>query len=85
VYVQGGSLLYPTTKGAIIQMTKAMAAQHGPEGIRVNCVCPGPVYTPMVQGEWMTDAVRRARINRTMLKTEGTGWDVGYGETWLAI
>jgi len=39
----------------------------------------------MVQGEWMTDAVRRARINRTMLKTEGTGWDVGYGETWLAI
>ncbi|KAI1841925.1 hypothetical protein JX266_011895 [Neoarthrinium moseri] len=35
------SLLYPTSKGAVIQMTRAMAAQHGPENIRVNCVCPG--------------------------------------------
>lgn len=58
-----------------------MAAQHGPEGIRVNCVCPGPVYTPMIQGDWMTDAARQARINKTMLKIEGTGWDVGYGKT----
>ncbi|GAB1196516.1 hypothetical protein APSETT444_005788 [Aspergillus pseudonomiae] len=32
---------------AIIQMTRAMAAQHGPENIRVNCVCPGMVFTPM--------------------------------------
>ena len=46
--VLGGNpgLLYPTTKGAIIQMTRAMAAHHGKEGIRVNCVCPGMVFTP---------------------------------------
>jgi NAD(P)-dependent dehydrogenase (short-subunit alcohol dehydrogenase family) len=46
----GGSpmLLYPTSKGAIINMTRAMAFQHAPDGIRVNCVCPGklpPLYT----------------------------------------
>ena len=41
------SLLYPTSKGAIIQMTRAMAAQHGTENIRVNCVCPGMVFTPV--------------------------------------
>ncbi|GME28328.1 hypothetical protein IL306_007225 [Neofusicoccum parvum] len=41
------SLLYPTTKGAVIQMTRAMAAHHGQEDIRVNCVAPGMAYTPM--------------------------------------
>lgn len=41
--LQGGtpSLLYPTSKGAVVNMTKAMAANHGKDGIRVNCVCPG--------------------------------------------
>ncbi|KAK9784269.1 hypothetical protein SCARD494_13053 [Seiridium cardinale] len=77
------SLLYPTSKGAIIQMTRAMAAQHGPENIRVNCVCPGMVFTPMVRGRGMTDEMRQARINQNLLKQEGTGWDVGYGKlTW---
>ncbi|OQV02834.1 hypothetical protein CLAIMM_07959 isoform 1 [Cladophialophora immunda] len=47
--LQGGnpSLLYPTSKGATVQMTRAMAAQHGTENIRVNCVCPGMVFTPV--------------------------------------
>lgn len=41
--LQGGtpSLLYPTSKGAVVNMTRAMAAHHGKDGIRVNCVCPG--------------------------------------------
>ncbi|RAO66210.1 uncharacterized protein BHQ10_002222 [Talaromyces amestolkiae] len=78
------SLLYPTTKGAIIQMTRAMAAQHGPENIRVNCVCPGMVFTPMVRGRGMTDDMRQARINQNLLKQEGTGWDVGYAILFLA-
>lgn len=41
--LRGGTphLLYPTSKGAVVNMTRAMAAQHGREGIRVNCVCPG--------------------------------------------
>lgn len=34
-------LLYPTSKGAIVNMTRAMAVHHAPMGIRVNCVCPG--------------------------------------------
>lgn len=35
------NLMYPTSKGAITAMTKNMAYQHGRDGIRVNCVCPG--------------------------------------------
>lgn len=37
-------ILYPTSKGAIINMTRAMAFHHAPEGIRVNCVCPGKIF-----------------------------------------
>ncbi|OCT44433.1 putative oxidoreductase [Cladophialophora carrionii] len=78
------SLLYPTSKGAIVQMTRAMAAQHGEEGIRVNCVCPGMVYTPMVRrGGGMSEEMRQARRNQNMLKTEGTAWDVGYAVLFL--
>ena len=45
--LRGGTpnLLYPTTKGAVVNMTRAMAAQHGGQGIRVNCVCPGMYFT----------------------------------------
>lgn len=41
--LMGGTpiLLYPTSKGAVVNMTRAMAAHHAPSGIRVNCVCPG--------------------------------------------
>ncbi|KAL2863971.1 uncharacterized protein BJX67DRAFT_390268 [Aspergillus lucknowensis] len=77
------SLLYPTTKGAIIQMTRAMAAQHGPENIRVNCVCPGMVFTPMVRGRGMTEEMRQARINQNLMKREGDAWDVGYAILFL--
>ncbi|KIX96995.1 uncharacterized protein Z520_07109 [Fonsecaea multimorphosa CBS 102226] len=83
--LQGGnpSLLYPTSKGAVIQMTRAMAAQHGTENIRVNCVCPGMVYTPMVRSRGVSGDLRQARINQNMLKQEGTGWDVGYAILFL--
>ncbi|EXJ55231.1 hypothetical protein A1O7_08157 [Cladophialophora yegresii CBS 114405] len=77
------SLLYPTSKGAVIQMTRAMAAQHGEEGIRVNCVCPGMVYTPMVRRGGMSEEMRQARRNQNLLKTEGTAWDVGYAVLFL--
>ena len=39
---------YCAAKGGLVVMTKAMAIDHGPDGIRVNCVCPGDVYTPML-------------------------------------
>ncbi|PKS13411.1 hypothetical protein jhhlp_000182 [Lomentospora prolificans] len=46
--LQGGtpSLLYPTSKGAVVNMTRAMAAHHAKDGIRVNCVAPGTVLFP---------------------------------------
>lgn len=51
---------YCAAKGGLIVMAKAMAIDHGPDGIRVNCVCPGDVETPMLY----TDA-----------KDRGMTWD----------
>jgi NAD(P)-dependent dehydrogenase (short-subunit alcohol dehydrogenase family) len=47
--LKGGTphLLYPTSKGAVVNMTRAMAAHHAPDGIRVNCVCPGVGAAPL--------------------------------------
>jgi NAD(P)-dependent dehydrogenase (short-subunit alcohol dehydrogenase family) len=39
---------YCASKGGVILLTKAMAIDHGPQGIRVNCICPGDVDTPML-------------------------------------
>ena len=48
---------YCAAKGGLIVMAKAMAIDHGPDGIRVNCVCPGDVMTPMLPD----DAAKRGR------------------------
>ncbi|CRK31149.1 hypothetical protein BN1708_005340, partial [Verticillium longisporum] len=55
--LKGGTphLLYPTSKGAIVNMTRAMAAHHAKDGIRVNCVCPGMLYTPMMYAGGMSE------------------------------
>jgi len=47
----GGSEIaaYCASKGGVVQLTKAMALDHAMDNIRVNCVCPGPVDTPLLR------------------------------------
>src|SRR5205823_701478 len=49
VVAGGGNLQYDTTKAAVAGLTRALAADHSPEGIRVNAVGPGPIFTPFHQ------------------------------------
>jgi NAD(P)-dependent dehydrogenase (short-subunit alcohol dehydrogenase family) len=42
---------YCASKGAVVLLTKAMAIDHGPQKIRVNCICPGDTDTPMLEDE----------------------------------
>lgn len=72
-----GLTSYSTSKGAVIALTKAMAVDHGPQGIGVNCVAPGPVYTPMVGAGARSPEARENRRSASLLGIEGTGWDVG--------
>ena len=41
---------YSMTKGAVLTMTRAIAADHCKQNVRCNCVCPGRVHTPFVDG-----------------------------------
>lgn len=47
-----GVAAYCASKGALVQLTRAMALDHADEGVRVNCVCPGSVQTPMIDQAW---------------------------------
>jgi NAD(P)-dependent dehydrogenase (short-subunit alcohol dehydrogenase family) len=78
-----GNTAYSTSKGAVITLTRAMAIDHGRDGIRVNCVAPGPVYTPMVYGGGMSDESRERRKRASVLGMEGLGWDIGMAVRFL--
>jgi NAD(P)-dependent dehydrogenase (short-subunit alcohol dehydrogenase family) len=45
------AIVYCASKGAVVQLTKAMAIDHGPQNIRVNCICPGDTDTRMLRDE----------------------------------
>ena len=79
-----GLTAYSTSKGAVLALTQAMAVDHGADGIRVNCVLPGPVYTPMVYSPGMSGAQREQRREASLLRIEGEGWDIGKAVVYLA-
>ncbi|RIK54131.1 MAG: short-chain dehydrogenase [Chloroflexi bacterium] len=51
--IKGGrnAISYCASKGAVVNMTRALAIDHGPQNIRVNCICPGDTDTPMLRNE----------------------------------
>ena len=68
------STVYSVTKGAVIALTSTLAADHGAQGIRANCIILGPVFTPNINRN-LTPERRRLRTEATLIKREGTGWD----------
>lgn len=54
-----GILDYAATKGAIVAFTKGLAPSAIERGIRVNCVAPGPVWTPLIAASFDTDKVQK--------------------------
>jgi NAD(P)-dependent dehydrogenase (short-subunit alcohol dehydrogenase family) len=72
--IVGGSEIaaYCASKGGVVQLTKAMAVDHAADGIRVNCVCPGPVATPLLEatisGSSDPVAERQSILQKTLFK-----------------
>jgi len=85
-----GLAAYCATKGAVHALTRAMACDHGPEGIRVNTICPGYIDTPMLEkffsgGHGKTpDEARAAARDVHPLRTYGMPDDIAGLALWLA-
>lgn len=57
------TVAYCASKGAVVNMTRALAIDCGQLGIRVNCLCPGPIDTPMLR-EWFDAGDDPAELER---------------------
>ncbi len=79
----GANIPYAISKGGVIALTTQMSVHHGRDGVRVNCIAPGPLYTPMV-AERLSDAGRDLRRRSTPLGVEGSAWDVAWAAVFLA-
>lgn len=66
---------YCASKGGVIQLTKAMAIDHAIDNIRINCVCPGPINTPLldriIKSSGDPETERQITIKKTLLKRLG--------------
>jgi NAD(P)-dependent dehydrogenase (short-subunit alcohol dehydrogenase family) len=74
---------YTTSKAAVVGLTMALAAQVGKERIRVNCIAPGQVFTPLVAAR-LDDAGRARRATSGLIKDEGSAWDIAWAAVYLA-
>jgi NAD(P)-dependent dehydrogenase (short-subunit alcohol dehydrogenase family) len=56
---------YTASKGAVLSLTRSLAVQFGPKGIRTNAICPGPVETPLLM-DWLVkdEAAKQLRLAR---------------------
>src|SRR5579872_3109979 len=76
---------YTASKGAIIALTKSLAVQFGPRGVRANAICPGPIETPLMTQWLLTNpAEKNKRLPRIPLGRFGRPEDVVYLALYLA-
>ena len=76
---------YTASKGAVIALTRSMAVQFAPRGIRTNAICPGPIETPLLTSWLLTDPEAKAlRLARNPTGRFGRPEDIVYMALYLA-
>jgi NAD(P)-dependent dehydrogenase (short-subunit alcohol dehydrogenase family) len=76
---------YTASKGAIISLTRSLAVQFGPRGVRTNAICPGPVETPLLM-DWLVkdEAAKRIRLARNPTGRFGKPEEIVHMAVYLA-
>ena len=79
---------YCASKGGVVLLTKSMAIEYARQNIRVNCICPGPVQTPMLERELLTepdpDAARKMWVGRQPIGRLGQPQEIAQAALFLA-
>ena len=81
---QGKSGAYSVSKAGVIMLSRQLASEWGPEGVRSNVVSPGMVITPMSQGFYDTPGVTERRSAVTPMRRVGMPQDIADAVTFLA-
>jgi NAD(P)-dependent dehydrogenase (short-subunit alcohol dehydrogenase family) len=88
-----GNHVYSATKAAVIQLTRSVAMELGESGVRVNCICPGFIATPLIgkaRGLSQSDAnkivgeIEAAFENAQPIRRPGLPLDIARAALWLA-
>ncbi len=84
----GGTAPYAASKGGVVTLTRVMAIDYGKDKIRVNAICPGWIYTPLIQGIFAGDPepakAKQAVERRQVLGRLGNPEEVGEAAAFLA-
>jgi NAD(P)-dependent dehydrogenase (short-subunit alcohol dehydrogenase family) len=76
---------YTASKGAVLSLTRSLAVQFGPKGIRTNAICPGPVETPLLMDWLVTDeAAKQVRLARNPTGRFGKPEEIVHMAVYLA-
>src|SRR5215467_8582893 len=77
-----GNTAYVASKHGVVGLTKTVALEYAQQGIRVNCVCPGVIQTPMTERA-LRDPARQAQIAARPMGRVGTPEEVAEAVVWL--
>jgi NAD(P)-dependent dehydrogenase (short-subunit alcohol dehydrogenase family) len=76
---------YTASKGAVLSLTRSLAVQFGPQGVRTNAICPGPVETPLLM-DWLVkdEAAKQLRLARNPTGRFGKPEEIVHMAVYLA-
>ena len=77
-------LAYTASKGAVLSMSRELAAIHARENIRVNAMCPGPLYTELLMKYLNTEEKKQRRLVHIPMGRFGQAKEIAYGALYLA-
>jgi len=89
-YIGKPQVAYAAAKAALMHFTHTSAVIHAPDNIRMNCVVPGLMHTPLFEGlaakyaNGDTEAFAAHRNNQVPMKHMGDGWDTAHATLFLA-
>ena len=75
---------YTASKGGVLSLTRSLAVQYGPQGVRSNAICPGPIMTPMLETLFPNEEEKMKRLRRIPMGRFGRAEDVVWAGIFLA-
>lgn len=84
LFADPGLVAYNTAKSALVNLTRNMAVDHATDGIRVNCICPGGVATPMVRSHMKDAQLMADYATLVPMARLGSAEEMAAGITFLA-